>query len=483
LESVYGILYLIFLAGAVIFTVIRPRSMVLLMWPVVFLYPYAWIRSNSPFFIMGLHDFYILGCGLLALADYRKIREGFALSDPSISTFILLLVFQVVAHLWSTAIFLMRFPDESWLIPLRTFTSDIRCFVPGIVAVAYLRDERQIRRAVLWFGLFVLAAFGLVIADRFGSFVFRVFNHTTYQSTVALSHYRSVGGFGGPWEVGAVGAASIVFLLYLVVTRGYLNRLLGIVAVATIGVGIVFSLSRSGIMATVTGAVAVLAFSGFRARFRALIVVGIAFLVMSSLRFGDERKSYDLANLVEDRMSTAYRGGELSDTAESRVSIWNDQLDHMWSGQMSWSEIFLGHGGMIGSARVFGATTHNGFIGPFFYYGILGAVLLLGTWGFMLMRAFRLWVTRSSSQILALLGTSMVGMLGNEFLSSLAATYVLGFAIAIFSLLLGREGGLPAVAAGRPDGGLRGTTASRPRPGDPAPPSPPASPAGARGPG
>lgn len=438
MQSAYAILYLVFFAGATVLTVLRRRTMAYLIWPIVFMYPYAWIRNHLGLSLMGLHDFYVLGAGFLVLLDVRLLREGLAASDRSASVVLLLLAFWTLAHLWSSMQYLALYPDESWLSPIRTLVSDLRSFVPAAVAVAYLQDERRMKRALVVFSVCVGLAFLIVIGDRYGTTVADVFGHSTYFASEAMRRYRSIGGFGGPWEVGAVGAISIVFLLQLMLQKGYLNRVVGTVIVVFIGIGIAFSLSRSGIMSAAVGLVAVLALAGNRSRFRAIALVGIAIVILSNLEFGDDVRSVELSGMVEERMASAYRGGEVAGTAETRVVIWRHQLEYILSGGMSSVEMIFGLGGMAGAVRVFNATTHSGFLGPFVYHGLLGGILLLGTLGYLLLRGLVLWLRRSAPECLTLVGTTLVGMISNEFLSSQTTTYVLGFSIAVFSILLGR---------------------------------------------
>lgn len=421
------VLYLLLLAGATAAVLARRSWMPVLAWPVVFLYPHAWFRQNLiPFSPLGLHDAWLLLCLPLLLVDVGRVRRGL---EPGLMRRVaVLLAVALAAHLWGASVLLVRHPTSSWRLPLELLASDLRSLVPLLAAAAYVRTARDIRVAAASFALSAAAAFGLVVADRYLPEIFAMFNHTSYWSDPNSHARRAVGGFTGPWEVGAVAALTSAWVLAMVTDRRRLGLLPGLALLGLAFLGTAFSQSRAGLLAGAAAIGGMALLSPWRSRWRVAVLLGVVAVVVLSLRLGASGwESYGVADLIERRFETAYDAGHLTGSAEVRVGIWARQWDWLRSGQISGAELAFGVGGIEGAVREFQASTHSGFLGPLVYYGLpVGLAMLLAFGGVAAAALREAWALRRPGALMMVVAMA-VSMVSGEFLVSVLTSGVLGF--------------------------------------------------------
>lgn len=435
LPILYLAAYSAVLLVASLMAVLRPRSMLIFIWPLVLLHPYPVVRDLIPFQRMGLHNWYLMLCLAVILGNPRRLREGLAMSAPVVRRTLLLLVVFGAAHLHAVFVLWLRYPwleGLGWSKLLEQFVSDLRLLVPMLAALAYIRDRSDLLVTVRSFAVALFAAFALVIADRFTPLVFELFRHTSYASVWSMHVVRAVGGFGGPWEVGGIGALGLVFATRAAVGQQVLGRTAAIALLVVTVAGVVFSVSRAGFVGAGLAIAGVLVVSRRGAKWSVLLLLAAAAAV---LMFMDVRspagETTDIASLVETGVDQVYLGGELKGSAAIRTRIWRDHLEFLRSGQLDWSQILAGLGGLEGFGVTFQSTGHNGYLAPYLYYGLPWAVALHLSLLAVLLASLkgRVWTTRP--EVFVLWVTVLGGMVTSEFLISGLTSSVLGFLVVV----------------------------------------------------
>ncbi len=447
------------LIAASLATVLRPRSMLAFLWPVVLLHPHPVVREILPFQRMGLQNWYLLLCLVLVLAHPRRLREGVRTAAPVVRRTLVLLVLLALAHLHAVLVLWLRYP---WLPGVgygklaEQLVSDLRYLVPMLAAIAYVRDRSDLVLAVRSFALALFAAFGLVIADRYTPGVFQLFNHTAYESTWPMHVERAVGGFGGPWEVGGIGALGIVFATVAAVGQRVLRRSSAIALLVVTAVGVVFSVSRAGFVASALGLAGVLAVSRRRAKWSVLVLLLVAAGVLLFLQFENPGgETTDIPGLVERGIDRAYEGGELKGSAALRARIWREHLEYLRRGQLDWGQILAGFGGLEGVGVAFQSTGHNGYLAPYLYFGLPWAVALHLALLWVLLGAMKGGAWTRRPEILVMWATVLGGMVTSEFLISGLTWSVLGFLVVVTAVSATQEQQGAGVPAAPLPGGLR----------------------------
>jgi hypothetical protein len=208
--------------------------------------------------------------------------------------------------------------------------------------------------------------------------------------------------------------------------------------------GMVFSMSRGGMVAALVGVAGIVILSSWSLRLRAVLFLGLVIVALLSLRFVGDGGEYGVSDLVLKRVQTAYDDGTLQGTAGSRVGIWRSQWDILTTGGLRWDQLLLGLGGMGGALKSLGETTHSGFLGPVIYYGLTGGGILLGLLASVLLGSARLW-RKGRPAALVVMMTVLANMVGNEFLVSSLTTGIVAFVLVLLS-----TGPLVAAADGQP---------------------------------
>jgi hypothetical protein len=432
MASFYVAAYLLFWVTAVILTVLRRSRMIFLMWPIVLLYPYAWVRSQFPFLPLGLHDLYVFSCMALLLVDLSKIRR---VLDPGVMrlTLVLLLV-TMVAHAWGLMVLLINHPSLGWTLPLINFAADMRFLPPVFMVAVYVDSIEKARVASRSFVFAIIVGFSLVVADGYSPVIYDLFNHTAYQSRWQDHIRRAVGGFSGPWEVGAIAAMSATAGLAMIGRRRLASQTPVAVLFILSFLGTTLSLSRTGLVSWVLGVFGMGVFSPWKSRWRLVLPMVATAVVLLSLRFGQsEWESVSVVDIIETRFETAFVGGHLAGSAKKRVSIWDQQWDWISTGQYSTSELWLGVGGLEGSVLNFRASSHSGFFGPFLYYGLPLGLLLQIVLGILLVKAVQLGTRTHSPGIPLLVVVMLSTMISGEFLTSNLSAAVFAFLIALLA--------------------------------------------------
>jgi len=456
MPTLYVASYLLFWMAALVATILRRPLMAILYWPIVFLNPFSWIRSTLTFLPFGLQDVFALIClGLLAI-DLPRARRSV---EPGVirgATVLLLLV--LLADAAGEAVLLVGHPGYSRLDSLASVVADLRFLLPVLIVAVHVRTATQVRATTLSFFLSVIAAFCLVVADRYTPIVYDLFNHTAYISTWQDHIRRAVGGFSGPWEVGALAAMALVTALAFL-SNGRLGRFAGVVVLVMTCLAAVFSESRAGLIAVAIGLAGMAVFSSWRIRWRFLLPVLTVLTVLLLLRFSSdtEWESSGVIDMVERRFDTAFSGGHLSGSAEARVDIWDRQLEWLTVGQFTGPELLFGVGGMKGSILSFQASSHSGYLGPFLYFGLPLGLLLHAALLSLLVKAIRLGFHSRNPGAAMVVVVMMASMISGEFLISSLCASVFGFLLALLarSETVARQGLPPSRPRSETEGAAR----------------------------
>ena len=432
MASFYVAAYLLFWVTAVILTVLRRSRMIFLLWPIVMLHPYAWVRSQFSFLPLGLHDLYVFACMVLLMVDLSRMRR---VLDRGVMPLVLaLLMLTMVAHAWGLMVLLVTHPSLGWMLPVINFASDVRLLPPVLMVAVYVDSIEKARLASRSFVFSLIAGFGLVVADGYSPVIYDLFNHTAYRSTWQDHMRRAVGGFSGPWEVGAIGAMCATVALAMIGGQRLIGRIPAALLFVLSFLGTTLSLSRSGLVSWILGVVGMGMFSPWKSRWRLLIPLLAGVVVVLSLRFGkSEWESVSVVDIIESRFEAAYVGGHLAGSAQKRVSIWDRQWDWISTGQFSTSELWLGVGGLEGSVLSFRASTHSGFFGPFLYYGLPLGLLLQIALGALLVKTIQLGKLAQNPGAPLLVVVMLSTMIGGEFLTSIQSAAVFGFLLVLLA--------------------------------------------------
>jgi hypothetical protein len=435
-------------------TVLRPRSMLVFLWPIVLLHPHPVVREYLPFQRMGLQNWYLLLCLVIILADPRRVRQGLATSMPVVRRTLLLLLVVGLAHLHAVFVLWLRYPwlpDVGWDKVLEQLMSDLLYAVPFLGGLAYVRDRSDRVVAIRAFALSLFAAFALVIGDRLSPIVFDLFNHTGYVSTWKMHAERAVGGFGGPWEVGGIGALGIVFATVAALGQSVLGRVTAIVLLVVTTAGVVFAVSRAGYVGMALAILGVLLVTRGGAKWRALALLAAAAVVLLFLQVqAPSGEMTDITSMVEQGIDRAYDEGELRGSAAVRARIWRDHVEYLRSGNLEWSQILAGLGGLEGVGVTLQSTGHNGYLAPYLYYGLPWALLMhLALLGAVLASLQgRVWSTHP--EIFVMWATVLGGMVTSEFLISNLTASVLAFLVVVTAAAIPGNGVRAPPVAGPP---------------------------------
>jgi hypothetical protein len=435
-------------------TILKPRSMLVFLWPIVLLHPHSVVRELLPFQRMGLQNWYLMLCLVVIAADPRRVRQGFAASAPVVRRTLFLLLLVGFAHLHAVFVLWLRYPSRvgvGWEKVIEQFVSDLRYLVPYLAALAYVRNRSDMVIAVRSFAIALFAAFSLVIADRFTPVVFALFNRTVYASTWQMHIERAVGGFAGPWEVGGVGVLGIVFATVAAVSRRVLGRSTAVALLVVTAVGVVFAGSRAGFVGAALGILGVLLVARGGAKWRVLVVLAVAAGALLFLQVQDPGgRTISLPSLVEKGIDRAYDDGEFRGSAAIRTRIWRDHLDFLSGGNLEWSQILAGLGGLEGVGVVFQSTGHSGYLAPYLYYGLPLALLLHITLFAVVLASARGRVWSEHPEIFVMWVTVLGGMVTNEFLLSPLTSAVLAFLIVVTSVSIPGEAARAPPTGGPP---------------------------------
>jgi hypothetical protein len=411
--------------------VVRRRAMLYLLWPLFIAYPYNYFRMQMPFFVLGLQDILMGAFGILiVLVDGRALAEGFRKLNRTGRLFLFVWIMFLILEVLARSFFIIRHPQESPTLILRILVDMALRFVPAMMVLTYVRTTRDGKIVLASFLVAMALAFGLVIGDRYSPFVYDLFQRSAFGTSWLDHQHRAIGGFSGPWEVGVVGAAVFAFIGGLVGRKPGVSWPVGLFMFVLVVVGVSLSLSRGGILSLVFAFVPYLIFGTNVQRIRGLVVISIVVFSLSVLTLANSG-GISVADVVMNRMSRAISEQGLQSTAGGRVLIWRDLADLLTTNRLSWSELALGVGGMLGAGKEFAKSAHSGYLGPIIYFGMIGGGLLLFSLGMTVFSALRDAVSGRRIVVLSVLLTSLVNMVGNEFLTG--ERYI-GFCILLLSM-------------------------------------------------
>lgn len=438
-------MWTLFATVSVLVVVVRRRAMMYVMWPLFIAYPYNYFRMHMPFFLLGFQDILmgILGI-LIVFVDAHLLVDGFRRLDRTGRLFLLVWVLFLILEVLARSLFVIRHPQESPLLIIRILVDMLLRFVPALMVLAYVRTPRDVKIVLVSFLAAITIAFALVIGDRYSPFVYDLYQRYSFGTSWLNHQYRAVGGFSGPWEVGIVGATVFAFIGGLVGRKPGISWPVGLAVLVLMVVGVSLSLSRGGILSLASVLIFYAVFGSYVKRIQWIFVIGVVAFALSALIIANT-EGISLADLVMRRMSSAISDQGFESTAGRRVLIWRDMTELLTTSRLSWSELAFGVGGMLGAGREFAQSAHSGYLGPIIYFGLIGGGLLLVTLFMTVLSAVRdaLWDGRIV--VLAVLVTSMVNMVGNEFLTG--ERYI-GFCILLLSMTRAIPGAtVPSVSA------------------------------------
>jgi len=472
IPTIYLAAYIGCWAVACIWTLLRPRVALAVMWPLVLLHPHPLVRDLLPWQRMGLQNWYLLLCLVRAAWAWRPLREGIRGATPAIRWTLRLLVLMAALHLYGLLVLWYRhpwLPGLGWAKVAEQVFSDLRYLAPPVVLLAWVRSRRDQVLAIRSLSLSLFLASLLVALDRFTPAVFDLFNHTAYESTWEMHQVRAVGGYSGPWEVGGIGALGIVWATTAVVNRRALGRLPGLLLLTLSAVSVAFALSRAGFVASAIGLAGVLLFArqGSKISVAGLLLTAALALALFQVRVPQGDAPVTIPGLIEEGVEKAYEEGALKGSAAIRVRLWQDQLRYFQDGLLRWDELLFGMGGIEGMAVAFEATGHNGYIAPFLYYGIPAATVLHLFLLLAVLASVRGPEAARRPEVFVMWGTVLGGMITSEFLISGLTASVLASMIVLTGPVCG-DGPPGRVPAGPSRGpGAFPTGGAVPLPGPP----------------
>ncbi|MBN2138254.1 MAG: O-antigen ligase family protein [Sedimentisphaerales bacterium] len=341
---------------------IRPFLGVLMLWPVLLLYPHALTEGLLPFNI-GFDDIFVTFVFIVTVG--RRLLSGevrFGKWGMLVLGYWLLLVFSSFYGLMYENVY-----GGIGLI-IRDLAKRSTIVMVAFIVLNGLDDIDQIPRVVRYF---LIAAIGLSILAIVQSFYPQVIApfYQMEDTTPGERLWRVTGTTRGPWEIGGVlGISLIMAMAFLTLARGLVSKTVSIACAALSAIAIVMSLSRSGWLFVVAGVSAILFFG--KKPIRAVVMIAIVGLVFVFFPL--------LAEMVSERVEQTGTLSSLGSSASWRIEIWKTMLSGLDLGT-------IGIGvGRLGSFARYGHSAHS------YYVAIIAQTGLIGVLYFIIL-GFSLW--------------------------------------------------------------------------------------------
>ena len=338
-----------------------PRLSVLLVWPVLFLYPQNYLFGFLPL-NAGLDDIFIL----FVAARFAMVQGLGAVSPSSrfvVVIAVLVLLMQLVTDLGS----LFAHP---YLISrvLKDLLKNIVLLAFAWTMVSAIRTDEDVRKHIIAFGLAASLAGMIVVLSLYfpaltSAWEVRQRGLAYLEGTAGK---RAFGPFNGPAEVAGFVCIVVPIAAGLLLQGRGSGRGVRLLAWAMVVIGtlsVLVSKTRSGLLGLAGMLVAILFTS--RQRWYVLgislalaLVVGLAVLMAGG----------DVLQALEFRFSLE----SLSSDLATRLTIWSRIVS-----SPSWQSFLLGEGVAPLAIRL-NATPHNGYLDALFVWGPFG-VFVFGT--------------------------------------------------------------------------------------------------------
>ena len=351
-------LVLIFLLVWVILLAVAPKTSLLLIWPILLLYPQALLLGLLPF-NAGIDDLCMI---LLAL---RFLLSGVQDSRKQATIVILIAVAVLVMETLSVFTGAM---EQPFLLPSAVKTS-LKATVLVLFTISLalgIRDQDYMRKHLISFSLACSAAYAIAFISYFYpsfSDLWQVQNpEWQYYAGTALA--RTYGPFGGAAEVGVVLCLTVPLSMGLLMTKPR-ERHITFAAWALLITSLLATLSsksRSGIVGlSVLGVSMVL---GSRYRFRVLVTMLLLLVALGIWTVIDQAGARIIAG-TEARFTQQ----RLTTDLMTRVELWRRVFSQ------AGGEVFLFGMGMVPYFYKWRMSPHNGYLDALFLWGMGGVVV------------------------------------------------------------------------------------------------------------
>lgn len=329
---------------------IRPFWGVLLLWPVLLLYPHALTQDLLPFNI-GLDDLFVAFVFVVTLVrclvggQFRFGKWGFF-----VLTFWLL---TVISSFYGVAYENLRFGGG---IALKYVVKRSTIAMVAFIVLNGVEDLSQLPRVARWFlissiGLSVVAILQFYYPEIVAPF------YQLERVTAGAEVWRATGTTRGAWEIGGVlGVSIIMSIAFLVLARGVISRPLAILCAILSLVAIILSRSRSGWVLVAVGVFTIFVLS--KKPITAIIMVAVVGSIIVAFPF--------LAEMTAERIEQAGTIGAWGESVAWRFRIWKIMLTNI-----SFGSGIVGVGKMGALVR-YQYSAHNYYVAVLTEMGIVG---------------------------------------------------------------------------------------------------------------
>jgi hypothetical protein len=326
------------------------RLGILLLWPMILLYPYGLIGNLLPGGI-NFNDIYIVFLMIIIL-----IKKNFKIEFYGIAKIVL---FIVVMHFFTDilgTIFSLKIVSFKIIgFQLRTLIKSLEYLFISIIIYNSLKDEQDIKNIIYSllitvFGLCIIAIFQYLNYD-FGDYFYNV------DRVIEEGHERATGTTKGPWALGGLMAMINLILLTIILNvkgnyKYYIIFLFSLIAV-------IFSRSRASWLMLAFGYFIIFYKSNRKIYFLSgfLFLALIIYFIFPSLY---ETISFRVG------YTFSFGKGVLDDSSAARIEIWKE----LFKSIDIWTLIF--GKGSYGLKQIFETTPHNGYLAILLYNGVIG---------------------------------------------------------------------------------------------------------------
>lgn len=358
---------------------INPKIAVVLVWPMVFLYPHLYVQNLQllPWNI-GLDDLFVCLFFLIVLVRRNMLsgvplRFGLTLKGA--------LAFMVI---WTVASF-SGWSIEPHMFPIEVVKPVLKWITYLLFAYALVHtidDAQDVKRAALvYIVTLTLAAVTVVLHQMFPSQMI-IFSAEKMAERQGSEVARPMGSLQAANTGCALLGMTVIFtMMFLRLHMSMLKRVLLIACILLLLVGMVATESRSGLLALGATMAAMCVFNRSR-----LYIAAFGGLMAMSVLFHPEL-FYD----VWDRIRQAYNpeaGGQWGHNAAGRFELWKEFFR-----QATAQIVVLGQGRAVSIYRA-GGHSHNTYISALLVLGSGGTIWAIAFFGTLIARARRLSLSR-----------------------------------------------------------------------------------------
>jgi O-antigen ligase len=330
--------------------IIRPFWGVLLLWPVLLLYPHALTQDLLPYNI-GFDDLFVAFVFVVTLVRCLLVGQfRFGTWGLFVLTFWFL---NVISTFYGVAYENIGFMGG---IALKYVMKRSTIAMVAFIVLNGVEDLNQLPRVARWFlissiGLSILAILQFYYPEIVAPF------YQLQRVTAGGEVWRATGTTRGAWEIGGVlGVSIIISIAFLVLARGVISRPLAMVCAMLSVVAIILSRSRSGWVLVSVGAFTILALS--KKPVTAIIMVAVVGSIIVAFPF--------LAEMTVERVEDTRTFGGWSESVAWRFRIWKIMLTNITFGSG-----IIGVGRMGAFAR-YGYSAHNLYVSALAETGVVG---------------------------------------------------------------------------------------------------------------